>query len=174
VPKLNSTKAAEVKKAGEEGSKFVLLPVGKYRVKLTDVDSTTARPKPPAREGNPMWIWKFEVVEYLDFTSLEGTPEERKEQADSFVGKEQWYRTVIQDNTLWDLDRVFGAFDAEPDTDTDELVGDEIVVMIDQAVIGQGRRKGQMGNEIIDFFTVEDGLPSEDTKRATDDKQPDF
>lgn len=156
MPKLNSTKAAEVRKAGEEGSKFTLLPIGKYRVRLTDVESTTARPKPPAKEGNPMWVWKFETVEFLDA--------EPNDDADLTIGKEQWYRTVIQDNTLWDLDRVFAAFGAEPDTDTDDLVGDEIVVMIDQAVIGAGKRKGQMGNEITDFFTLADGLPADRTE----------
>ena len=144
MPKLNSTKAAEVKKAGEEGSKFVLLPEGKYRVKLTDVEPTESR------SGAAMWVWKFETVEFLENPTQEGTQ-----------GKEIWYRTVIQDNTLWDLDRVVAAFDAEPDTDTDELVGDEIVVMVDQQVITGGKSKGKMGNNVVDFMTLTNGLAEE-------------
>lgn len=145
MPKLLPAKAAEVKKAGEEGSKFTLLPIGKFRVKLTDVESTESR------AGKPMWVWKFETVEFLDGKS-DG----------SNKGKEVWYRTVIQDNTLWDLDRVFAAFDAEPDTDTDDIIGDEIVVMIDQEMITGGKSKGKMGNTITDFFNLADGLAKKD------------
>lgn len=140
MPKLNAAKAAEVKKAGEEGSKFVLLPEGLYRVKLTDVESTESA------KGKPMWVWKFETVAFLG-----------GETDSSNKGKELWYRTVIQDNTLWDLDRVFAAFDAEPDTDTDDLCGDEIVVMVEQELITGGKSKGKMGNSITDFFTLADG-----------------
>lgn len=150
MPKLLPAKAAEVKKAGEEGSKFTLLPIGKFRVKLTDVESTESA------KGKPMWVWKFETVEFLDGTS-DG----------SNKGKEVWYRTVIQDNTLWDLDRVFAAFDADPDTDTDDIVGDEIVVMIDQEMITGGKSKGKMGNSITDFFTLADGLAKNDDEFET-------
>lgn len=150
MPKLNPTKAQEVKKAGEEGSKFTLLPIGKFRVKLTDVESTESR------AGKPMWVWKFETVEHLDGTT-DG----------SNKGKELWYRTVIQDNTLWDLDRVFAAFDAEPDTDTDDIIGDEIVVMVDQEMINGGKSKGKMGNTITDFFTLADGLAKNDDEFET-------
>lgn len=169
MPKLNPTKAAEVRKAGEEGSKFVLLPIGKYRVKLEDVESTTTRPKPGEREGKPMWIWKFETVSYLD-----GTPLDADGNKVDVVGKSTWYRTVIQDNTLWDLDRVFAAFEVEPDTDTDELVGDEIIVVIDQSVITAGKLKGKMGNEITDFLTLANGAPSEDDYESVDSGEPAF
>lgn len=160
MPKLNPTKAADVKKAGETGNRFGLLEVGKYKVKLIDVESTTAR-----SSGNPMWIWKFETTEALEPGVKDGK------------GKEIWYRTVIQDNTLWDLDRVFAAFDADPDTDTDELIGDEIVVFVDHEIIGAGKRVGQTGHVIKDFFTLAAGTPKDDdfeelTGHATD--SPEF
>jgi hypothetical protein len=147
MPKLNPTKAAEVKKAGEEGSKFILLPIGAYRVKLMDVESKESA------KGDPMWVWTFQTVEFLD-----GEAKNDKGEPINVVGKEQRYWTVIKDNTLWDLDRVFAAFNCDPDTDTDELIGDEIVVQIDQSIITKGKAKGKMGNEISDFFTLEDGL----------------
>lgn len=148
MPKLNPTRAAEVRKAGEQ-SNLGALPIGKYRVKLKEVESTTAKPKDGKREGNPMWVWKFTVIEFLD-----GTDE---------IGSDRvlFYRTVIQDNTLWDLDRVFAAFEAEPDMDTDELIGNEIIVFVDQEVITGGKRKGEIGNNVKDFFTLSDGLASD-------------
>lgn len=164
MPKLNPTKAAEVKKAGEEGSKFTLLPIGFFVVKLTDVEGTESA------KGKPMWVWKFETREYLSGQPLVDGKEMNP------VGKEVWYRTVIQENTLWDLDRVFAAFDAEPDTDTDELVGDEIVVMIDQSVITGGKSKGKMGNEITEFLTLAEGrakAESSDFEEYESD-EPDF
>lgn len=139
MPKLNNDKAAAVKAAGEADS--LVLPEGLYKVKLTDVESKESG------KGKPMWVWKFKTVELLD------DPTNKAVQ-----GKEQWYFTVIQDNTLWDIDRVFASFEAEPDTDTDELIGDEIVVMISQEVATGGKRKGKMTSVISDFFTLEDGL----------------
>lgn len=147
MPKLNSTKAQEVKKAGEEGSSRMLLPAGAYRVKLNDVDSQTSA------KGKPMWVWTYTVAEFLD-----GNARNDKGEVINVVGKELKYWTVIQDNTLWDLDRVFAAFNAEPDTDTDELIGDEIVVQLDQEISTGGKSKGKTVNVITDFFTLEDGL----------------
>ncbi len=167
MPKLNATKAAEVKAAGEAGSKFALLPEGKYRVKLIDVESATSR------NGNPMWVWKFDTQDYLDglvtdegFTTVDGPDGEEQV---NIRGKELWYRTTIQDKTLWDLDRVFAAFDSDPDTDTDELIGDEVIVFVDQAIITAGKSKGKIGNNITEFFTLKDGLATGDT-----DDEPDF
>lgn len=157
MPKLNATKAAEVAKAGADGPGFTLLPEGKYIVRLTEVESTTSRPKPGEREGNPMWVWHFESVEFL-----EETPKDDKGVEINLAGKELRYWTVIQDNTLWDLDRVFAAFKAPADTDTDELIGDQIVVMVDQQVITKGKLKGKMGNNVVDFFTLEEGGVGDD------------
>lgn len=152
MPKLNPTKAAEVKKAGEDGGKFVLLPEGKYVVRLTDVTSETAR------SGSPMWVWKFETTQYLEVEA----PVDNEGQPINVIGKEIWYRTVIMDKTLWDLDRVFNAFGVPPETDTDELVGDEIVVMIDQQVITGGKSKGKLGNNVVDFMTLANGAAPDD------------
>lgn len=146
MPKLNPAKAAEVRKAGEEGSKFTLLPVGLYVVKLMDVESKTSS------KGDPMWVWTYETVRFLD-----GEPKNDKGEVINVSGKEIRYYTVIKETTLWDLDRVFAAYGVEPDADTDDLIGDEIVVMVEQEPITKGKSKGKMGNSISDLMSLADG-----------------
>lgn len=156
MPKLNPTKAAEVKKAGEGSTtsgKYVLLPEGKWRVKLVDVESKTSS------KGDPMWVWSFRALEFLEGDRV---AKDKNGAVIDFSERELKYYTVIKDTTLWDLDRVFAAFDAEPDTDTDELVGDEVVIYIDQQIITGGKSKGQMGNNVTDFFTLANGLKQDD------------
>ncbi len=151
MPKLNAAKAAEVKKAGEEGA-FPVFPVGLTKLKLVDV--TTGN----SRAGDPMWTWQFKYVEFLDTYTPEPGDEGKPHPSERYKDKKVNYFTVLRDDLLWDLDNVFAAFDADPDTDTDDLVGDEVVVMMDQAMIEKGRSKGQMGNNITRFFTLKDGL----------------
>ena len=151
MPKLNSAKAAEVKKAGEEGA-FPVFPIGLTKLKLADV--TTGSTK---RTGDPMWTWNFKYVEFLDAYTPEPGEEEKPHPTERYEGKKVNYFTVLRDDLLWDLDRVFAAFDADPDTDTDDLIGEEIVVMMDQQLIESGRSKGQMGNNITQFYTLKDG-----------------
>jgi hypothetical protein len=153
MPKLNSTKAAEVKKAGEEGA-FPLFPLGMTRMKLVDV--TTGN----ARSGAPMWTWELRYLEHLE-------PNEEHPDPTKYADKTFRYFTVVQDNTLWDLDRVFAAFDAEPDTDTDDLLGDDLVVVFDQSIATGGRAKGEMQSEIVKFYTLKDGLAAADAIKAT-------
>lgn len=150
MPKLNPAKAAEVKKAGEEGA-FPVFPVGLTKLKLADVTTGSSR------AGDPMWTWEFKYVEFLDIWTPEPGEESKPHPTERYAGKKVNYFTVLRDDLLWDLDRVFAAFDADPNIDTDDLVGDEIVVMMDQAMIEKGRSKGQMGNNITAFYTLKDG-----------------
>jgi hypothetical protein len=109
-----------------------------------------------------MWTWEFKYVEFLDaWTPEEGAEPGSKgatHPTERYAGKSQKYYTVLRDDLLWDLDNMFAAFDSDPDTDTDDLLGDEIVVAMDQAVIERGQAKGQMGNNITRLYSLEDGL----------------
>jgi hypothetical protein len=117
-----------------------------------------------------MWTWEFRYVEYLENWTApkDADPESvhAKHPNDRFEGKSFKYWTTIQDNTLWDLDRVFAAFDAEPDTDTDDLLGDEIVVAFDHGIATGGRNKGELQTEIVKFYTLADGLKAAEEIRA--------
>lgn len=171
MPKLNPTKAAEVKKAGEEGA-FPVFPVGLTKMKLADV--TTGN----SRAGDPMWTWEFRYVEYLEDWKAPEDAEPgsvaAKHPTERYAGKTQKYYTVLRDDLLWDLDNMFAAFDSDPDTDTDDLIGDEIVVMMDQAMIEKGQAKGQMGNNITRLYTLADGeaAAQEIQDRVADQPKP--
>jgi hypothetical protein len=108
-----------------------------------------------------MWTWEFKYVEFLDTWTAPEDAEPgstaAKHPTERYAGKSQKYYTVLRDDLLWDLDNMFAAFGADPDIDTDDLVGDEIVVMMDQALIEKGQAKGQMGNNITRLYTLEDG-----------------
>jgi hypothetical protein len=159
LPKLTPARAAEVKKAGEDGA-FPVFPIGFTRVKLRDV--TTGQ----SRAGDPMWTWEFSYVEFLDHYTPEKGEEDKPHPTERWAGKTVKYYTVLRDDLLWDLDRVFAAFDADPDTDTDDLLGDEIVVMMDQAMIDKGPAKGNMGNNITRFYTLAEGIAAAEESRA--------
>lgn len=154
MPRLAPARAAEVKKAGEEGA-FPVFPVGLTKLKLADV--TTGN----SRAGDPMWTWEFKYVEYLEnWEAPEGAEPGSKDAThptERYAGKSIKYYTVLRDDLLWDLDNMFAAFDSDPDVDTDDLVGDMIVVMMDQAVIEKGPAKGNMGNNITGLRTLKDG-----------------
>ncbi len=197
MPKLTSSKAAEVKKAGEEGSTFFNLPEGRYIVKLKDVEATNTKKTPP----DPMWVWSFEVVEFLDLpefltekglqiTDPDGVVQVRNDDGE-MVEKSNYfdvskimafdnlrYWTVIKNTTLWDLDRVFAAFDADPDTDTDDLHGDEVGLMVVQEYITGGKLKGKLGNSVAEFFRAQDVRAAVEAERGGDvpdeDDEPDF
>lgn len=136
MPKLsgeNATKVAETEAGG--GGSFELLPEGKYRVRLLDVESAKTA------KGAPKWVWKFEVCD----------PAEHE-------GRWLWEHAAIQDSTLWKLRQIFDAFGVAPDTDTDDLIGDSCDVMVVQEVASQGKMKGKTVNSIDSF--VPSGTPA--------------
>ncbi len=169
MPKLNATKAKEVAAATRD---VFALPEGRYIVKLTDCSSGNSK------SGKPMWTWIFRTVEALDIDDYNTTDPEGDEYVDpeKLVNHELRYFSVIQDNTLWDLARIFAAFDADTDTDTEELVNEEIGITVSRAIIGAGKLKGQTGNEINEFHLATD-LRSEVATQYSDTKKdddPDF
>lgn len=123
MPKLGGEKAQAVKKAGEEAGDQQLLQPGVYEVKLTTVKSQKSQ------AGDPMWVWHFKTVKPL-----------------KNVGIREF--TSLSEESLWKLAQVFGAFGVEPDTDTDELLGDKIKVEIDIEIAQRGKLKGKEVNTI--------------------------
>jgi hypothetical protein len=129
MPKLNPTLSSEVKEAASGG---FLLPPGRYRARLVEVEAKQA-----ASSGNPMWTWKYEVIE------------------EGHRGNTQWNNTVLTDKALWKVAESFAAFGVETDTDTDELIGCTVTLVISERIIQQGTRAGQKGNN-VDQVDVDD------------------
>lgn len=133
MPKLSPENAKKVGEA-EGGTSFEVMPEGKYRARLIDVESTKSS------KGSPMWVWKFEV-----------------EFPNEHSGRWLWERTAIQENTMWKLNQVFGAFGVPADTDTDDMIGRSVDLMVAQKVAEKGKMAGKLVNEISEFLPASGG-----------------
>lgn len=120
--KLN--KATQKKVAAQEDrGEFEAVPAGVYECKLREVtpkDGTKA----------PFWSWEFECVE------------------EEYKGRRFWLNTSLSEAALWKFKEVFKGFGVEPDTDTDDLVDEHVMLVISQGIIQAGSRKGEMGNNV--------------------------
>lgn len=150
MPKLSPENTKAVQKAADEGGGLKVLPIGKYELRLTEVEAKTSN------AGSPMWVWKFEVNE------------------GEHAGFSLWEYTVIQENAMWKLAQVFDAFGSSPDVNTDDLIGQTVTVMVDQRVIGAGKRKGELGNEISEYFSADnkDAGDTASSKAGSSDDLP--
>jgi hypothetical protein len=131
MPKLsseNAKKVAEVEDNGGGGN-YGPIPEGKYRVRLLEVESAKTA------KGAPKWVWKFETTD----------PAEN-------AGRWLWEHTAIQDSTMWKVRQVFDAFGVPADTDTDDLIGQSIDVMVGVEIAGAGKMKGKEVNTIREFL----------------------
>lgn len=124
MPKLNPQLAGGVKEAAAS-SGFTPLEPGTYRARLVEVEAKQA-----ASSGNPMWVWKYEILD------------------DKYKGRFQWNNTVLTDKALWKVAESFSAFGVDTDTDTDELIGCTVKLEVSQRVIQQGARQGQTGDNV--------------------------
>jgi hypothetical protein len=124
MPKLSK---AAAKKTDDAVSTFAPLDEGVYGAKLMDV---TVEEGP----AGPYWRWEFSELMNVDT-------------GDSAPGR-QWLNTSLSENAAWKLKETFEAFGATTDTDTDTLLGSEVLLVISQREIEKGNRQGQIGNQI--------------------------
>lgn len=122
MPKLSKKKAKSVSE--QEGQEYAALPVGKVLAKLVDVK---------VKEGpkGEYWSWEFDVV----------APSES-------ANRKVWTNTSLAENAEWKLNEMFAAFGEDPDTDTDELIGEKVCLYLTQYVIPTGKNKDKIGNQV--------------------------
>ena len=53
---------------------------------------------------------------------------------------------------MWKIRQVFDAFGVPADTDTDDLIGTTVDLMVGQTVAQQGKMQGKIVNEITEFL----------------------
>lgn len=122
MPKLDETAATTVAEAEEAAS---VMEEGIYEMILVSVE---------AKEGpkGPYWNWTFRVPE----------------DAPKYAKWQQWLITSLTPESAWRLKETFKAFDATPDTDTDDLIGKTVRVQVGVRTIQSGARAGEIGNQI--------------------------
>lgn len=121
MPKLTSDTAKKVEEA--EALDFEALPEDIYTAVLADVENKEGK-------NGPYWKWTFKIT------------------TDGYDGRQQWTNTSLSEKALWKLQEMFEAFGVPADTNTDDLIGQGVKLMVVQELIGEGKRKGQMGNSI--------------------------
>lgn len=139
--KLNKTTAKKVDQQEDRGE-FEALPAGIYECKLREVT-----PQDGAKA--PYWKWEFEIVE------------------DEFKSRRLWLNTSLSEAALWKFKEVFKAFGVTPDTDTDDLIDEHVMLVVSQGIIQSGARKGEMGNNVDNVRPLGD-----DEDEDGDDDEP--
>lgn len=135
VPKEQQA-AAEA--AGESWGQFKLLDPGLYSATLDEVDATRTGP------SGMYWAWVFKY--------------------DNQPGK-AFLNTSFSPKAIGSVGAVYRAFDAPIDTDTDELIGERVVLAIVVSKVKKGERKGQLRNEVASVLPYEEGF--EDVVQGT-------
>ena len=123
MPKLNKKQAKEVNDAS---GGFEPLEDGVYHARLREVDVS----EQPGPSGSHYWEWEFEVVE------------------EPYINRRLWTNTSLTEAAAFKLKEVFDAFGEDTDTDTDELCGRTVRLVVSTRTIQQGARKGEISNQI--------------------------
>lgn len=125
MPKLTKKQAQEVEKAEAMGGGFLLEP-GRYAARLRSVT---------VRDGEefPYWIWEFEAI--------------HNEDGDPKPGR-QWNNTSLSPKSRGFMKATFEAFGYSADSDTDEMIGEWVVLYIDQETQTQGKNAGRQRNTV--------------------------
>ena len=121
MPKMNKGQA----KGLEAPSRFEPIDDGVYHGRLREVTAAVGKDS-----GKSYWKWEFEVVE------------------EPYINRRLWKNTPTEGAGSSMTSEIFEAFGASPDTDTDELCGNVIKLVVSTKTIQGGSRKGELGNEI--------------------------
>lgn len=136
MPKLPAKVAKEVEKADAAGSGSYLLPEGRYAARLAKVDE---------KDGSeyPYWSWEFQ-----DLHNDEGTK----------VPGKMWNNTSLSPKSRGFLKGTFEAFGYTSDSDTEEMIGEWVVLHLTQEPISRGPKAGELRNSVSGLaeFVAED------------------
>lgn len=153
MPKLNKKIQAVAETAEAVSGEFKPLDPGKYVATLAKVEARTSQ------AGNPMWNWEF-----TDIHSLDGEKQPGR----------QWYITMMPqdkppkgttDTEKWEtgqrlsagrLRAAFEAFGYTLDSDTDEMIGEKVVLSIGIETISKGAKAGQQTNRVNALLSIDD------------------
>lgn len=130
MPKLNKTLAKKAREAEGLGA----LEAGTYLGILNKVTEKEGR-------ESPYWEWEFSIV---------GT-----EEGEEIKGGRLWENTSLSERALWRLKDMFGSFGVELDTDTNELIGQYIWLVVGTEIQAEGAGAGKERNILLSTMQVE-------------------
>jgi hypothetical protein len=132
MPKLNEEQQQAVEES--ESSTFLHEP-GTYLAVLNKVEEKQGKKA-------PYWEWEFQVV--------------GNEDGESIQGARIWENTSLSQAALWRLKEMFAAFGTTPDTDTDDLLGQYVWLMLGQEVQPVGQGAGKTRNTFLGALPVDE------------------
>jgi hypothetical protein len=172
MPKLNATQAKAVEKVVPvTTSGFEPHPEGWYIAKLADVEAKASA------AGNPMWSVEWDNLRDLEGNELPGKqffnlnfPSKLKAdwKADDPKREERWAK--YQERCKGQIHGFFLAHGSSVDSDTDEMLGEDCLIHLVIKTQQQGKRAGQLQNEVDGFKPVDEAELGEG---ATADAQDD-
>jgi hypothetical protein len=127
MPVLDQATQAAAEEANAWGHEpiGVLLEEGWYELELGEVSVIGG--------DNGRWDWVFQVVADTEGNLRSGR---------------QWWTTTTTPDSIGKLKATYEAFDADLDTNTDELLGEHVHGYVVQQVARQGKRKGEVVNSM--------------------------
>lgn len=167
MPKLAAKDRKKVAKAEAVGGGFEPLTPGKYIAELSEVEAKKSA------AGNPMWVAEFVEIHSLDGEKQPGRqwynlnlPTTDTPPDDYEKGAEKWEQ--YQGLCAGRIKAFFEAFGYSEDSDTDEMIGDRVVLQIGVRTIQNGERKGEKTNTVngvapLDSVNFEDGDGGDDS-----------
>jgi hypothetical protein len=147
MPKLakkiqKAAEAAEVRDADYS----LPLPAGRYIAQLEEVEVKEG-------EKGDYWQWAFKLV------------------GEEGQGRKQWVYTSMADNAAWKLKEVFTAFGYSLDSDTDEMIGEKVLLTITVGTQQTGDNKGAKVNRVAKVLPLDDDSEDEDGNGADEDEK---
>lgn len=131
MPKLTEAQAEKVQASEAVQGGFLLDP-GRYAARLRACET-----KPPGEgKEHEQWEWQFEALH---------------DEAGKQKPGRQWHYTSLSPDAAGFLKAVFEAFGYTADSDTDELLGEWVVLYLDQEIQQKGKNAGKMRNVISRF-----------------------
>ena len=142
MPRLDSQTQEAAAAADAWGNEPIgsLLEEGWYAVSLSEVTVIGG--------DNGRWDWVF--TDYRDYDM------QAREVGKPHAGR-GWWTTTTTPESIGKLRATFEAFDATLDTDTDQLLGEDVLVYVVQETARQGKRKGEIVNKISAIKLIPDG-----------------
>lgn len=168
MAKLNAKDRKKVNKAEAVKGGFEPLKPGKYTAVLDDVETKVSG------NGNAYWNCVFTKIQDMDGESKPGKqwymlmlPADKMPE-DYEKGQEKWDQ--YQSLSAGRIKAFFEAFGYDPDTDTDDMIGDRVVLQIGIQTIQQGNRAGEKTNRVNGVFP----LPEDFDVDGDEDDEDDF
>lgn len=142
MAKLDKKTAKKVDE--QESSSFDALPAGPYVCKLANVKVSPE----PGPSGAHYWTWEFTVA------------------VGDFKNRKLWVNTSLSEKALFKMKEVFDAFGYTTDSDTDEMVGEVVKLIVSQRIQEKGSRKGELTNDVERVLAYDGDELDEDEPQA--------